>query len=148
MRPSDLQPTTREPAAPNTVAPSPAALKPALLSLLLLLPLSACRYNFFPPIPAQVPVVLPPRVTEASLRRDGEQLTLTVSVAGTFEPGYLSVVWFAGDRELARDSIYLDRAQPGGQLVLAAPKGQNYRALLSFGGSVLRQLELREGSDF
>ncbi|MPY65590.1 hypothetical protein F8S09_02625 [Deinococcus sp. SDU3-2] len=116
-----------------------------LLSVLLLAPaLAGCRYNFVPLIPPQVEVELPARVTDASLRRAGQELELRARVEGRFEPGYLEVVWFDGPRELGRDSVYLDAAQREARFTLAAPAQGAYRAALSFSGTVLRQLELYE----
>lgn len=116
-----------------------------LLTVLLLAPaLAGCRYNFVPLIPPTVEVELPTRVTQASLRRVGQELELRARVEGRFEPGYLEVVWFDGSRELGRDSVYLDAAQREARFTLAAPAQGAYRAALSFGGTVLRQIELYE----
>lgn len=116
-----------------------------LLTALLLAPaLAGCRYNFVPLIPPEIEVELPARITEATLRRVGQELELQARVEGRFEPGYLEVVWFDGSRELGRDSVYLDAAQREARFTLAAPAQGAYRAALSFGGTVLRQLELYE----
>lgn len=106
--------------------------------------LSGCRYNFVPLIPAQTEVRLPARITGATLVREGEQLRLRAQIDGRFEPGYLDVRWFDGGRELGTDSVYLDRAQRQASFVLEAPAQGAYRAVLSFGGVVLRQVELYE----
>ncbi|MFC4425914.1 hypothetical protein [Deinococcus navajonensis] len=119
-----------------------------LLALLLTSALSAgltgCRYNFVPLIPAQTDVPLPARITGATLVREGEQLRLRAQLEGRFEPGYLSVKWYDSSRELGSDSVYLDSMQRQANFVLEAPAKGAYRALLSFGGLVLRQVELYE----
>ncbi|PTA69576.1 hypothetical protein [Deinococcus arcticus] len=117
----------------------------ALLLCLLLAPaLGACRYNFVPLIPPQIEPQLPARITQASLTRDGETLRLQAQVDGRFEPGYLGVAWFNGAAPLGTDSVYLDAAQRRATFTLRAPEKGAYRAVLSFGGAVLRQVELYE----
>ncbi len=125
----------------------PAFLRLALLCALVLplgLGLGGCRYNFVPLLPPVVAPNLPPRVTDASLRRDGDQLTVTATVDGRFEPGYLSVNWFDSTRAIGSDSVYLDATQRTATFKLTAPDEGAYRAVLSFGGAVMRQVELYE----
>lgn len=123
----------------------PCLSPPALLCLLALpLSLSSCRYNFVPLLPAVAAPNLPVRVTAASLRRDGDELIVTATVEGRFEPGYLSVNWFNGSRVLGSDNVYLDVDQRMASFTLSAPDEGAYRAVLSFGGAVLRQVELYE----
>ena len=71
-------------------------------------------------------------------------LVLTAAVQGRFEPGYLSVEWFDSGQPLASDSVYLDASQRAATFRLTAPDEGAYRAVLSFGGAVLRQVELYE----
>ncbi|SMB92870.1 hypothetical protein [Deinococcus hopiensis] len=125
----------------------PAPSLPARVLLLagLLAPsLGGCRYNYVPLIPKPVQVTLPTRVTSATLVRESGTLVLKAQVEGRFEPGYLSAVWFDSARELGRDSVYLDAGQRGATFRLDAPEKGAYRAVLSFGGTVLRQVELYE----
>ncbi|TDE87627.1 hypothetical protein [Deinococcus sp. S9] len=122
----------------------PFLLRPLLLAGLLAPTLSACRYAYLPLIPKPVEVTLPARVTSATLVREGADLVLRARVEGRFEPGYLNVTWFDGARELGQDSVYLDAAQRDATFRLPAPNPGAYRALLSFGGTVLRQVELYE----
>ncbi len=128
---------------------SPMRRLPALplLALLLAPLLGGCRYTFIPVIPRRVQVDLPARITSASLRREGRELLLGAQLSGRFEPGYLEVVWFEQDRELGRDSVYLDAQQRSASFRLLAPDKGSYRAMLSFGGVLLRQLELREAGE-
>lgn len=121
--------------------------RPALLCVLALplsLGLGGCRYNFVPLLPPVVAPNLPVRVTEATLKRDGDTLIVTARVDGRFEPGYLSVNWFDSGRALGSDSVYLDAEQRAATFRLTAPDEGAYRAVLSFGGAVLRQVELYE----
>ncbi len=116
-----------------------------LLSLLLCgALLSSCRYNFIPVIPAPVALSLPLRITQATLQRQGGELVVRARVDGPLPSDYLSVVWFAGDRELGRDSRYLDAAGRNAEFHFAAAEKADYRALLLYGGTLLRQLDLRE----
>lgn len=116
-------------------------LVPFLLCGLLL---CGCRYNFIPVIPAPVQVALPLRITQASLQRRGDQLVAQVRVDGPVQPDYLSAVWFAGDRELGRDSRYLDAQHRDAEFELPAAAKADYRVMLLYGGALLRQLDLRE----
>lgn len=106
--------------------------------------LSGCRYNFVPLVPAPVTVSLPVRVTNASLARQGAALVVKAQVDGSFEPGFLSVSWFNGARPIGSDNVFLDAAQRAATFTLDAPDQGAYRAILSFGGVVLRQVELYE----
>lgn len=121
--------------------------RPALLCALALplsLGLGGCRYNFVPLLPPVVEPNLPARIAGATLTRDGETLVLTAAVQGRFDPGYLSVEWFDSGQPLASDSVYLDASQRSATFRLTAPDEGAYRAVLSFGGAVLRQVELYE----
>ncbi|EYB68340.1 hypothetical protein DEIPH_ctg025orf0217 [Deinococcus phoenicis] len=124
--------------------PASSPLRLLLLACLLTPALSGCRYAYVPLIPKAVEVTLPARVTTAALTREGEALVLRARVEGRFEPGYLSVAWFDGPRDLGRDSVYLDAAQRDATFRLPVPKPGAYRAVISFGGTVLRQVELYE----
>ena len=122
-------------------------LRPAhrlLLACLLAAPLTACRYAFVPAVPAPVEVAMPARVTTVTLLRQGQWLVVRAQIDGRFEPGYLSVQWFDGGRSLGQDSVYLDTAERRATFQLEAPEQGAYRAVLSFGGAVLRQAELYE----
>ena len=125
----------------------------ALLLAALAVALGGCRYTFVPLIPPEVRASMPTRLTEGTLTRSGDALIARARLdARTLGPGvsggYLSVVWASGDRELARDSVYLDAAQPVAEFRLAAPDKGNYRATLLWEGTAIRQLELRESGEF
>ncbi|AWN24584.1 hypothetical protein DKM44_08975 [Deinococcus irradiatisoli] len=115
-----------------------------LLPLVLCSLLCACRYNFIPVIPAPVPLSLPLRITQATLQRQGDELVIRARVDGPMPGDYLSAVWFAGDQELGRDSRYLDADHRSAEFHFPAPQKADYRALLLYGGTLLRQLDLRE----
>lgn len=106
--------------------------------------LSACRYNFVPLVPPEVSAKLPVRVVNAALKREGDTLRLSARIDGPFTPDYLRVYWYDGSRELGQDSMYLDAGERAAAFTLDAPKPGAYRAVLAFGGVVLRQLELTE----
>ncbi|MFC4456001.1 hypothetical protein [Deinococcus sonorensis] len=123
-------------------------MKVRVLPLLLLVPLlGACRYTFIPVIPPRVQVALPPRLTQATLKRAGDELQLSATLTGEVQPGYLTVVWMDQDREVGRDNVYLDAQQRQAAFRLNAPQKGSYRAMLFFGGTLLRQLDLRETGD-
>lgn len=119
--------------------------RPVLLALALASPLlGGCRFNFVPLIPPPAQVSLPTRITQAELKREGDALVLAVTLDGRLEPGYLTAHWFDGARELGTDSVYLDADTRSAALRLPAAGKGAYRAVLSFGGTVLRQVELYE----
>lgn len=115
------------------------------LALLLLAPLlGGCRYNYVPLIPPVSEVRLPPRVFGTAIVRSGEDLVLTARVDGDFTAGYLGVTWFDGPRQIGQDSVYLDAQERQAVFRLNAPRPGAYRAVLSLGGTVMRQAELYE----
>lgn len=116
------------------------------LALLLLLPLSSCRYAYFPPIPKPLNLEMPTRVQQVTLQREEGQLKLRVQLAGRFEAGFLKVVWYDSNKEIGRDSVYVDAAQPWASFTLDAPEAGAYRAILVFDDVALRQVELYEVS--
>ena len=59
-------------------------------------------------------------------------------------PGGNAAHWFDGAKELGNDSVYLDADTRSATLRLPATGKGAYRAVLSFGGTVLRQVELYE----
>jgi len=118
-----------------------------ILVILALAPaLGACRYTFIPLVPAEVQGTFPARVRDARLARLGPDLTLEVTLDPRTRAGYLTVVWYREDTELGRDSAYLDADEPTAVFRLAAAQKGNYRAVLSYEGSVLRQFELPENN--
>lgn len=118
--------------------------RPALMALLVLPLLGSCRYNLVPVIPRPVEFSMPARVTNAALVRDGSALVLRAGIEGQFEPGYLAVTWYDDARALGTDSVYLDASGREATFRLDAPEPGAYRATLSFGGTLLRQVELYE----
>ncbi|RJF73477.1 MULTISPECIES: hypothetical protein [Deinococcus] len=106
--------------------------------------LGGCRYNFVPLIPRPVDFKLPVRIVEASLTREKTELVLKARIDGKFDPGYLTVNWFDNSRPIGQDSVYLDTAQRDVTFRLTAPQQAAYRATLTFGGALLRQVELYE----
>lgn len=122
-------------------------MRPALLTLLLLTPLlSGCRFNFVPLIPPPVAADLPTRIEWAELKRESKELVLRVHMDARIDPGYLTVRWFDGAKEIGSDSVYLDKANLKAEFRIEAAEKGAYRAVLSFDKTVLRQLELYEVS--
>lgn len=118
---------------------------PRPLACLLLVPLlSGCRYNFVPLVPRPVEFQLPVRIVGATLERADQELILKARLEGKFEPGYLTVNWFNHAQAIAQDSVYLDSTLRDVTFRLPAPDQGAYRATLTFGGNVLRQVELYE----
>ena len=105
---------------------------------------SSCRYTTFPIIPPTVQGEFPARLSAGSLRRDGQDLLLSVKLDARRKAGYLGVVWFRGDAELGRDRAYLDAREPAAVFRFAAPEKGFYRAVITFEGDVLRQFDLAE----
>lgn len=122
-------------------------MRPWLFLLLLAPLLGGCRYTFIPVIPPAVQVSLPAQIVKASLVRSGDVLQVSATLGGQVAPAYLNVVWYDGDTLLGSDSVYLDADQKGAEFRLTAPQKGSYRALLSYGGVLLRQVELRETGD-
>ncbi len=122
-------------------------MRPWLFLLLLAPLLGGCRYTFIPLIPPAVQVSLPAQIVKAALVRSGDVLQVSATLGGKLSPAYLSVVWYDADTELGSDSVYLDADQRTAEFRLNAPKKGSYRALLSYGGVLLRQVELRETGD-
>lgn len=107
--------------------------------------LAGCRYNFVPLIPAQTAkFTLPVRVTQATLKREGDRLRLSASLEGKFDPDYLRVEWFNNSTLIGSDSVYLDSTLKQASFELQAPQPGAYRAVLFFGSNALRQVELYE----
>lgn len=121
-------------------------MRRALVLCLLLSPvLAGCRYNFVPLIPGQTAkFTLPARITQANLTREGERLSLSATLEGTFDPDYLQVQWFNNSTPLGSDSVYLDSKLRQARFELDAPEPGAYRAVLLLGGKVLRQVEFYE----
>ncbi|WP_291423773.1 hypothetical protein [Deinococcus sp.] len=125
----------------------PVSARALLLPVLLLAPLlSGCRYNLVPLIPkaAYSDLQLPVKISQAELTREGDTLVLHAELHGHIDPGYLTVTWFDNSSKLGSDSLYLDADLREATFRLPAPNRGAYRAALSFGGNVLRQVELYE----
>ena len=124
----------------------PVVRRAALLPLLLLPILSGCRYNFVPVIPRATysDLKLPVKISQAELTRQGDDLVLHAELHEHIDPGYLKVTWFDNATKIGEDSLYLDADLREADFRLPAPNKGAYRAALSFGGNVLRQVELYE----
>lgn len=111
---------------------------PVYLTLLLLL--SACRYTTFPLIPTPIHGQFPVQIT-GHIGLQGGNTVLQVRLLSR-ESGYFEVLWFENGLKVSEDSRYVDPAHPTATFRL---RGSNpsARAVVSFGGSVLREFELQ-----
>lgn len=114
------------------------------LAILSSLALSSCRFNFIPVFPQVVKLELPVRLEKVSLIRQKNDLVAHATIQGKFEPAFMKISWFEGSRLIGEDSVYLDQSQRSATFTIAAPTAGAYRAAISFGGVVLRQVELYE----
>lgn len=132
-------------------APSRAGTRALASGLLIvvLVSLVACRPLYLPPVPQDVPPE--PTVTRVAA---GSSLTLNAAgrpaldlvVVDLQGPGWLAVQWFApGGKEAASESSWTDDTQAEVEFVLptdvAVTPGE-WRAVVSFGGVLLRQFTL------
>ena len=119
-------------------------------NLVLLLPfallLGSCRYTSFPLVPPVLQGEVPARLSTGSLQRVGEALELRLALDPRSGSGFIDVAWFDGDTLLARDRAYVDASEPTAVFRLAAPRSGEFRALVSFEGTLLRQFELPEAA--
>jgi hypothetical protein len=128
--------------------------RPALLgSLILVLALcTACRPLYLPPVPE--PLELPPHfeadaVAEVTRGRPSLRLLLRTVPA----EGWLAVQWFApNNREVASESVRVAPEYAGRRLVVTLPEDVysgpgRWRAVLSFEGTVVRQLSVEVPSE-
>ncbi len=84
---------------------------------------------------------MPVRLTNTTLIREGTRLVATARLDGQLQGDYLSVVWLRGDHEVGRDSVYLDQKQRQARFVLPNADPGDYRVMLLFSGTLLRQLD-------
>jgi hypothetical protein len=119
---------------------------------LLSLAAPACRPLYLPPVPA----TLPPfedelRLAEVRIERTGGTVRLAFVPERVPDEGWAAVQWFppAGG-EVASASVWLDAGTIGRTVRVAFPpdvardRAGRWRAVLSFGGRVVRQLEWSE----
>lgn len=129
----------------------PTAALAALAALAVLL--GACRPLYLPPIPSGTapPPALALQAELAAAVGSEAGLMLTVFVERVPEEGWLAVQWFdPSNREVASDSAWLDGEREGLTLELPLPadvavRPGEWRALLSFGGVIVRQLSVEVG---
>ncbi|WP_110886213.1 hypothetical protein [Deinococcus yavapaiensis] len=117
-----------------------------MLLLPLALLLGSCRYTSFPLVPPVLQGDVPARLSAASLQRVGDALELRLVLDARSGSGFFDVAWFDGDALLARDRTYVDASDPNAVFRLSATPGGEFRALVSFEGTLLRQFELTEAA--
>ncbi len=111
-----------------------------IVSILLCASLSSCRFTTFPLIPEVRKGTFPARFNSKGITLEGEKLQLEVTLASPL-PGYASVIWYENDKEMARDSHYVDTVDPQATFDIPYQKDKYYRAMLLFDKTVLRQFE-------
>ncbi|GGJ19321.1 hypothetical protein [Deinococcus roseus] len=101
--------------------------------------LSGCTFISFPLIPDPVSVELPvlPR-TEGLVLQD-KTLLLKVSIPSG--EGYLGVIWYQQDKELGRESVYIDEKIPEVTFKQEADPAKPYRVVLLYQKRIIRQYE-------
>ncbi|MBX3139955.1 MAG: hypothetical protein KF875_04345 [Trueperaceae bacterium] len=116
---------------------------------LALIGLTACRPLYFPPVPSdRLPEPSPVRLSsESGLTVGvGGRPTLDVEVVDLPAAGWLAVQWFGPKgSEVASESAWLEPDAPSAEFVLPAdvsPVSGEWRAVVSFGGRLLRQYVL------
>lgn len=123
-----------------------------LLTLVALAALPACTPLYLPPVPQQLPTLEPRlRLREVRVDRLGGVPALAFVAAEVPRPGWAAVQWFppAGP-QVASASVWLDEDAVGRVTRVPFPddvaRGRpgRWRAVLSFGDRIVRQLEWDE----
>ncbi len=114
--------------------------------VLALLALSGCRPLYLPPVPNDgLPEPHPVRLSSESglTLGQGGRPTLVVDVIDLPSAGWLAVQWFGPKgSEVASESAWLEQDAARAEFVLPADVdlvGGEWRAVVSFGGRLLRQ---------
>ncbi len=117
-----------------------------MAATLTVIGLTACRPLYFPPVPNDgLPEPSPVRLANESGLTVGEdgRPALRVVVVGLAGAGWLAVQWFGPHGgEVASESAWLEPDAPSAEFVLPAdvsPASGEWRAVVSFGGRLLRQ---------
>lgn len=103
--------------------------------------LSSCRYTISPLIPEVRSGHFSTRLNSEGLQLKDSQLSLSVGVDS--QEGYLTVIWFEGEKETFRDSQYMDHRESKVTFTHPYITGRDYRVVLIFDKTVLRQFEYR-----
>ncbi len=122
------------------------------LALALAVALAACTPLYLPPVPEPMPTLEPRlRLDEIRIDRLAGAPALAFVPREVPEPGWAAVQWFPpSGAEVASASVWLDGERVGYVVRLAFPddvareRAGRWRAVLSFGGRIVRQLEWTE----
>lgn len=122
------------------------------LALALLAASPACTPLYLPPVPQQLPTLEPRlRLREVRVDRLGGMPALVLVVAEVPTPGWAAVQWFPpSGREVASASVWLAEEAVGRVTRVPFPddvaraRAGRWRAVLSFGDRIVRQLEWDE----
>lgn len=129
-----------------------AAVVRTLVAGLAALALVACRPLYLPPVPAGLPPFEDEvRLADARIERSADAVQLVLVPERVPDAGWLAIQWFppAGG-EAASVSVWLTADDVGRTVRVAFPsdvardRPGRWRAVLSFDGRVLRQLEWNE----
>ena len=133
---------------------TPRRIRTAAAGLVLAVSLLAagCTPLYLPPVPSQLPELEPrTRIAEARVDRLGGTPAVVFTPREVPEEGWLQVQWYppAGG-VVASDSVWLDASSVDRVVRVAFPedvprdRGGVWRAILSFDGRILRQVEWEE----
>lgn len=112
----------------------------------------ACTPLYLPPVPSELPAIEPRlRLTDVRVDRLGGTPALVFVAAEVPAPGWAAVQWFAPTgAAVASGSVWLDEGRVGHVVRVPFPMDVErrdegrWRAVLSFGNRVLRQVEWQE----
>lgn len=122
------------------------------LALAALAGTPACTPLYLPPVPQQLPALEPRlRLREVRVDRLGGEPALVFVAAEVPRPGWAAVQWFPpSGPEVASVSVWLDQEAVGRVTRVPFPedvtraRSGRWRAVLSFGDRIVRQLEWDE----
>lgn len=123
-----------------------------LAVVVLALGVAACRPLYLPVVPETLPPFAEElRLSEVRIVRLGDRLDVALVPERVPRPGWLAVQWFPpAGAELASASAWLTPEREGRTLRIAFPSdverdsSGRWRAVLSFDGTIVRQLEWSE----
>lgn len=110
-----------------------------LAVLMLPLLLSGCTFISFPIVPDPVQASFPVLPKTDGLVLQDTTLFLKVSIPSG--EGYLGVIWYQQDKELGRESVYIDAQVPEVTFKKTIDPKLPHRAILLYQQKIIRQYE-------
>ncbi|GEM45013.1 hypothetical protein DC3_06480 [Deinococcus cellulosilyticus NBRC 106333 = KACC 11606] len=101
--------------------------------------LTSCTFISFPVIPDPVSVELPVVPKSEGLILQDKTLSLKVSIPSG--EGFVGVIWYQQDRELGRESIYIDEKLPEVTFKQTVDPARPHRVVLLYQKKIIRQYE-------